>query len=309
MQTASNVLMVRPANFGFNAQTAENNYFQQKTVRQDVHAFAAEEFDRYVQLLRDHRIEVVVIQDTLDPHTPDSIFPNNWFSTHETGELVLYPMFAPNRRQERKPAVLDYLKKTCKPERIIDLTHYEQENEFLEGTGSMVIDHKQKIVYACRSERTSETVLKDFCDQMNFNYILFDAFDSIGHPIYHTNVMLTIGEKLAVICSSAIENPKERNIILSRLQDTGKEIIDITKEQVNRFAGNMLEVRNSENESFLIMSGSAKKSLLPGQINRLSAYTTILAPELIVIETNGGGSARCMLAEIFNCIRRFLPST
>lgn len=299
MQTTNKLLMVRPANFGFNTETAQNNYFQQATDQSHVNAQAVEEFDNYVALLRDNGIEVVVIQDTATPHTPDSIFPNNWFSTHASGELVLYPMFAPNRRQERKEAVLEYLKKEYKPTQIIDFTPYETENEFLEGTGSMIIDHKNKVVYACRSQRTSEKVLADFCEKMGMKYVVFDAVDANGQLIYHTNVMLTIGEKIAVICLSAIKNEAEKDTVISSLQRAGKEIVDISHEQVNHFAGNMLEVRNAAGKSFLVMSQSAKESLSMQQKNKIEQNCTILAPHLTIIETNGGGSARCMLAEIF----------
>lgn len=299
MQNANKILMVRPANFGFNAETAANNYFQQATDQTNVNAQALEEFDNYVKLLRDNGIEVIVIQDTLEPHTPDSIFPNNWFSTHASGELVLYPMFAPNRREERKPAVLEYLKNEYKPAKIIDFTHYENKNEFLEGTGSLIIDHKNKTVYACRSQRTSEKVLVDFSEKMGMKYVLFDAVDGNGQLIYHTNVMLTIGDKIAVVCLSAIKNKSEKDTLVSSLQSAGKEIVDISHEQVNHFAGNMLEVHNADGKSFLIMSQSAKKSLTREQIRQIEQYDTILAPNLTIIETNGGGSARCMLAEIF----------
>ena len=299
MQTTNKLLMVRPANFGFNAETAQNNYFQQATDQSHVNAQAVEEFDNYVALLRDNGIEVVVIQDTATPHTPDSIFPNNWFSTHASGELVLYPMFAPNRRQERKDAVLEYLKKAYNPTQIIDFTPYEAENEFLEGTGSMIIDHKNKVVYACRSQRTSEKVLADFCEKMGMKYVVFDAVDANGQLIYHTNVMLTIGEKIAVVCLSAIKNKAEKDTVISSLQRAGKEIVDISHEQVNHFAGNMLEVRNAAGKSFLVMSQSAKESLSEKQKDQIEQYCAILAPDLTIIETNGGGSARCMLAEIF----------
>lgn len=299
MQTTSTILMVRPAKFAFNTETAANNQFQKATDQAQVNEKAIEEFDRYVELLRQNGIEVIVIQDTAEPHTPDSIFPNNWFSTHATGELVLYPMFAPNRRQERKEAVLDYLKKDYIPKKTIDLTHYEEEGLFLEGTGSMIIDHNKKVVYACRSPRTDEKVFNDFCHQMQLQPLLFSSMDSQGQPIYHTNVMLTIGEKLAVICSESITDKQEKEKVLSSLKNAGKEIVDISQEQVKEFAGNMLEVQNKQGKSFLIMSASAKKSLTDAQIKQIEKYDTILAPDLAIIETNGGGSARCMLAEIF----------
>ncbi len=299
MQTTSTILMVRPAKFAFNTETATNNQFQKATDQAQVNEKAIEEFDRYVELLRRNGIEVIVVQDTAEPHTPDSIFPNNWFSTHATGELVLYPMFAPNRRQERKEAVLDYLRNDYKPKKTIDLTHYEEKGLFLEGTGSMIIDHNKKVVYACRSPRTDETVFNDFCHQMQMQPLLFSSKDSQGQPIYHTNVMLAIGEKMAVICSESITDKQEKESVLSSLKNAGKEIVDISQEQVKEFAGNMLEVQNKRKKTFLIMSARAKKSLTNAQISQIEKYDTILAPDLAIIETNGGGSARCMLAEIF----------
>ena len=193
MQTTSKILMVRPFRFAFNEETAGNNHFQQKTDQSLVHEKAVEEFDAFVKLLRGNDVDVTVVQDTPEPWTPDSIFPNNWFSSHIMGELVLYPMFAENRRQERKPEVLHLLRRRMNHPKLIDLTHWEKENQFLEGTGSMIFDRDKRIAYACRSQRTSEKVLVDFCSRMNFDYILFDAVDKNGNPIYHTNVMMEIG--------------------------------------------------------------------------------------------------------------------
>lgn len=291
--------MVRPASFAYNTQTSDNNYFQHSTDQTTVNAQAIEEFDRYVQMLRNNQIEVVVIQDTLEPHTPDSIFPNNWFSTHKTGELVLYPMYAPNRREERKEAVLNYLNTKYRPTRIINLSHWETKGEFLEGTGSMILDHSQKIVYACRSLRTSEKVLKDFCTQMNFNYLLFDGIDKGGNPIYHTNVMMSIGEKMAIVCLDAIPKSTDKKKVVSKLQHAGKEIVEISHDQMNRFAGNILEVRNLKNKSIMIMSQSARDAFNNPQIKQIEKYSSILSLPIDIIESNGGGSARCMIAEIF----------
>lgn len=291
--------MVRPASFAYNTQTSDNNYFQHSTDQTTVNAQAIEKFDRYVQMLRNNQIEVVVIQDTLEPHTPDSIFPNNWFSTHKTGELVLYPMYAPNRREERKEAVLNYLNTKYRPTRIINLSHWETKGEFLEGTGSMILDHSQKIVYACRSLRTSEKVLKDFCTQMNFNYLLFDGIDKGGNPIYHTNVMMSIGEKMAIVCLDAIPKSTDKKKVVSKLQQAGKEIVEISHDQMNRFAGNILEVRNLKNKSIMIMSQSARDAFNNPQIKQIEKYSSILSLPIDIIESNGGGSARCMIAEIF----------
>ena len=299
-QNASKVLMVRPAHFGFNEQTAGNNYFQQATDQSTVNEQAIKEFDAYVELLRSNGIEVVFVQDTETPHTPDSIFPNNWFSTHASGELVLYPMFAENRRQERKPAVLEYLNNTYKPYQTFDLSEWESKNLFLEGTGSLILDHKAKIAYACRSPRTSDEVLRDFCNKMGFTALIFDSVDGKGNPIYHTNVMLTIADKYIVICADSIKNDNERKAVLDSFIRNGKEIIEISHEQVNNFAGNMMELVNKDGESLLIMSARAKDSLKSEQIENITKYSRIVAPDLEIIETNGGGSARCMIAEIFD---------
>lgn len=291
--------MVRPARFAFNEETAQNNYFQQKTEQDSVAERALEEFDAFVSLLRGNDVDVTVVQDTPEPWTPDSIFPNNWFSSHISGELVLYPMFAENRRQERKPEVMDLLTRKLNHRKIIDLTHWEKEGEFLEGTGSMIFDRDKRIAYACRSPRTSENVLRDFCARMNFDSVIFDSTDASGNLIYHTNVMMEVGTQVAIVCLESIKNEKERERVVSRLNATGKIIVDISLEQVNRFAGNMLEVKSRNGQPFMIMSASARQALTMEQETVISTYNKILSPELTTIETNGGGSARCMIAEIF----------
>lgn len=291
--------MVRPARFAFNEETAQNNYFQQKTEQDSVAERALEEFDAFVSLLRGNDVDVTVVQDTPEPWTPDSIFPNNWFSSHISGELVLYPMFAENRRQERKPEVMDLLTRKLNHRKIIDLTHWEKEGEFLEGTGSMIFDRDKRIAYACRSPRTSENVLRDFCARMNFDSVIFDSTDASGNLIYHTNVMMEVGTQVAIVCLESIKNEKERERVVSRLNATGKIIVDISLEQVNRFAGNMLEVKSRNGQPFMIMSAAARQSLTMEQETVISTYNKILSPELTTIETNGGGSARCMIAEIF----------
>lgn len=299
MQTTSKILMVRPFRFAFNEETAGNNHFQQKTDQSLVHEKAVEEFDAFVKLLRGNDVDVTVVQDTPEPWTPDSIFPNNWFSSHIMGELVLYPMFAENRRQERKPEVLHLLRRRMNHPKLIDLTYWEKENQFLEGTGSMIFDRDKRIAYACRSQRTSEKVLVDFCSRMNFDYILFDAVDKNGNPIYHTNVMMEIGTQVAVICLEAIRNEQERGKVVSRLTDSGKIIVDISLEQVERFAGNMIELKNRSGHPLMVMSASARESLTVGQERTISTYSKIVSADLKTIESNGGGSARCMIVEIF----------
>ena len=299
MQTTSKILMVRPFRFAFNEETAGNNHFQQKTDQSLVHEKAVEEFDAFVKLLRGNDVDVTVVQDTPEPWTPDSIFPNNWFSSHIMGELVLYPMFAENRRQERKPEVLHLLRRRMNHPKLIDLTHWEKENQFLEGTGSMIFDRDKRIAYACRSQRTSEKVLVDFCSRMNFDYILFDAVDKNGNPIYHTNVMMEIGTQVAVICLEAIRNEQERGKVVSRETDSGKIIVDISLEQVERFAGNMIELKNRSGHPLMVMSASARESLTVEQERTISTYSKIVSADLKTIESNGGGSARCMIVEIF----------
>ena len=299
MHTAKKLLMVRPAKFAYNEQTALNNYFQGKLSLPDLNEKAIEEFDNFVNVLRSNRIEVVVVQDTIDPHTPDSIFPNNWFSTHSTGELILYPMFAENRRLERKAGVLDTISQHFKSKKTFDLTEWEKKNKFLEGTGSIILDRKNRIAYACRSERTEEQVFADWCTKMNFKSVLFDAVDENKNPIYHTNVMLSIGENFAVICAEAITDYEEREKLINSLREARKEIIEISMEQMKHFCGNILEVFNRENEKCLIMSDAAKQAFTNDQINTLKQHCKLVSAPLQIIEHTGGGSARCMIAEIF----------
>lgn len=299
MQTTSKILMIRPFRFAFNEQTAKNNYFQQATESDSVASKALEEFDAFVNLLRGKDVDVLVVQDTPDPWTPDSIFPNNWFSSHLSGELVLYPMFAENRRLERKPEVLNLLTRKIDHRKVIDLTHWEKEGEFLEGTGSMVLDRDKRIAYCCRSPRTSEKVLADFCARLNYDAVVFDATDKNGNLIYHTNVMMAVGNQVAIICLESIKNEDERHKVVSRLTSAGKIIVDISLDQVARFAGNMLEVKSRNSHPIMVMSASARNALTTAQETVISTYNTILSAPLSIIETNGGGSARCMLAEIF----------
>lgn len=299
MQTTSRILMVRPARFAFNEETAANNYFQQKSNSDSVAEKALNEFDAFVNLLRGNDLDVTVIQDTPEPWTPDSIFPNNWFSSHISGELVLYPMFAENRRMERKPEVMDLLTRKLDHRKIIDLTHWEKEEQFLEGTGSMIFDREKRIAYACRSPRTSENVLRDFCARMNFDSVVFDSTDTNNNFIYHTNVMMAIGTQVAIVCLESIKNEDEREKVISRLKTTGKIIVDISLEQVTHFAGNMLELKSRNGSPLMIMSAAARQALTMEQETIISTYNKILSPELSTIETNGGGSARCMIAELF----------
>ena len=300
LQTTDTVLMVSPVAFDYNEETAVNNAFQEEDDVSNTAELARRESDAYVELLRDNGINVITVEDTEEPHTPDSVFPNNWFSTHDDGTLVLYPMFAENRRLERKPAALEAIEDSFKPTRTVDLTHYEEEGVFLEGTGSMILDRVNKIAYACESPRTSKVVLQDFCEQMGYSPVLFKAVDAGGAEIYHTNVMMHVGTEVAVVCLDAIQDPEQRAKVEDSLKSTGKTIVDISLDQMGHYAGNMLELRNKDGEPCLVMSLSAYESLTDEQIEFLESKMTLITPDLDCIEKNGGGSARCMIAEIFD---------
>lgn len=299
MQTTSQILMIRPVAFDFNAETAVNNAFQQQSSETAVNEKAQKEFDDFVAVLRANKINVTVIDDTLEPHTPDSIFPNNWASYHDDGTVVLYPMFATNRRLERQKKVLEKINERFIINSEIDLTGYENDNLFLEGTGSVILDREHHIAYACVSPRTSATVLYDFCDKKGYTAVLFTALDINGKQIYHTNVMMCLANLYVIICLDSVSNEAERNILKEKFQETGKEIIQISFEQMNQFAGNMLQVKNEGDENFLVMSTQAYRSLTNEQIKRIETYNPIIHSPLYTIEQNGGGSARCMMAEIF----------
>jgi hypothetical protein len=298
MQTTNNLLMIRPVDFKFNEQTASNNMFQQDSDETNVQQNALQEFDSFVLALRKNGVNVTVINDTLQPETPDSIFPNNWISLHEDGTVVLYPMFSENRRLERRQDILEELSNKLIVSHVIDLSDYENKNLFLEGTGSLVLDRKAKIAYACRSLRTSEDVIEDFCAQTGYTYLLFNALDGTGFPIYHTNVMMCIAEEFAVICLDAISDLNQRDEVVNSLRNNGKTVMDITIDQMNQFAGNMLQVKNDKNEPLLVMSEQAFNALTKEQIDFLETYNKIVTAPLDTIEKHGGGSARCMLAEI-----------
>ncbi len=299
MQTTSNLLMIKPVRFDFNAETAVNNSFQQASADQQVSEKAAAEFDRFVSVLNNAGVRVTVVEDTPEPHTPDSVFPNNWISFHDDGTIFLYPMFAVNRRLERKPHVLSVIAEKFRVANTIDLSAYEQQQVFLEGTGSMVLDRENKISYACLSPRTDIQVLHDWCNKAGFRPVAFTSVDSKGDPIYHTNVMMCIADQFAVICLDSIPDETEKRTVIETLKDTKKEIIEISFDQMNRFAGNMLQVQNTNGDRFLVMSSQAYNSLTAEQIKRIEHYNPILHSDITTIETNGGGSARCMMAEVF----------
>ncbi len=298
MQTTSHLLMIRPVDFKFNEQTAGDNKFQVAGEQENVQHQALAEFDGFVNILRENGVDVTVISDTLDPATPDSIFPNNWVSFHEDGSVFLYPMHSPNRREERRKDIIDNLGKTFEVSHLTDLSFFEQQQLFLEGTGSMVLDRTHKIAYACLSVRTDKEVLENFAMLSGYEVVAFDAVDEHGFPIYHTNVMMCIGEKFAVVCLDSIKYTEDKIAILESFKATKKTVIDISFDQMNHFAGNMLEVKNKEGHSLLVMSEQALKALHGTQITALSAFSKIVTAPLYTIEQNGGGSARCMLAEV-----------
>ncbi|TAH03962.1 MAG: amidinotransferase [Sphingobacteriales bacterium] len=291
--------MIRPVAFGLNLQTAGSNAFQNKNAPQNqVQQKALKEFDDFVIKLHTVNIDVTVIKDTLEPHTPDSIFPNNWVSFHADGSVFLYPMQAENRRLERRDDILDQLSKQFAINQINDLSSFENQNQFLEGTGSMVLDRENKIAYACLSARTHPQILKIFCTESGYSAITFNSVDGDNLPIYHTNVLMCVGKHFVIICLETIISESEKNKLLNSFKATKKEVIEISLTQMNHFAGNMLEVQNKDGENYVIMSAAAYNSLSNLQITTLERYAQILYSDLETIETNGGGSARCMLAEV-----------
>lgn len=298
MQTTSNVLMIRPLHFVYNEETAVNNSFQKKWNQDNLSEKAVQEFDELVKELQKQDIEITVIEDSPVPHTPDAIFPNNWISFHESGIYCLYPMFAPNRRKERKTEVLDIIRKKFHYHKLFDFTDYESENLFLEGTGSMVLDRDKRLAYACISPRTSLLVLEDFCKKLGYRHVVFHATDKTGNNIYHTNVMMCVADKYVVICIDSIMDAEEKKYVTETILSSGKEIIPINLEQMNQFAGNMLQLENKNKEKILVMSTAAWLSLSPNQKEKLTQYNRIVHASLQSIESNGGGSARCMIAEI-----------
>lgn len=291
--------MVRPYQFYFNQQTAANNFFQSNINIENANELAIAEFDNMVKKLRAHQIKVNVVQDTKDPSTPDSIFPNNWLSTHKGGTLCLYPMFAQNRRAERKSTVINFLQLNYKIQNTLDLTNLEKEGTFLEGTGSMVLDHQNKIAYGCLSERLDKLAFAHWCDKMQFKAICFNAVDDKSQPIYHTNVMMCMGNEFVVICLDSIPNEEEKQIVLTSFKKSNKELITISQDQLNHFAGNMLQVFDINEKPHLIMSEQAYISLHPAQVKSLEKYNPILPISIPTIEALGGGSTRCMMAEIY----------
>ena len=305
-QTTNSILMIRPVAFRMNEQTAVNNYYQKvldNLSPETVNAKAQAEFDAFVAKLRAVGVDVTVVEDTLDPDTPDSIFPNNCISFHSNGDVALYPMFAENRRPERREDILDILEdKGFVINEIMDYTSAEEDGYYLEGTGSLLLDRENDKAYCALSPRADEELMIEFCEDFEFTPVIFEAFQTVNGErklIYHTNVMMTLGETYAVICADCIDDKKERKMVLDSLKGDEKEVVLITEDQVNNFAGNMLEVKGTNDRRYLVMSDSAYKSLTKKQIAQLEEHVTILHSSLDTIEACGGGSARCMMAEIF----------
>lgn len=304
-QTTNTILMIRPVNFRMNEQTAVNNYFQEDLDLKNsiINAKAQEEFDAFVAKLSGVGVHVIVVDDIKSTDTPDSIFPNNWISFHENGDVGLYPMFAINRRRERREDVLDLLEdEGFLINNIIDYSSAEEDEIFLEGTGSILLDRVNSKAYCALSPRADEDLFIEFCEDFEYTPIVFTAYQTVeGNrlPIYHTNVMMCMGEDFAVISLDSIDDKKERKNVIHHLKEDGKEIIEITEAQLFQFAGNMLEVRGLNNKRFLVMSKAAHESLTPAQIATIEKHCEILSSDLSTIETCGGGSARCMMAEVF----------
>jgi hypothetical protein len=306
-QITSKVMMVRPFAFGYNPETAGNNFFQkapeQDADQADMSKRAQTEFDQLVAALRKAGVQVIVFQDDAYPHTPDAVFPNNWVSFHEDGRIAVYPMFAPSRRGERREEMFDIIADDFHfdVQELEDFTHFEEQNIFLEGTGSLVLDRKNKIAYAAASDRTDIHAFETFCDRFDYEGIVFTALQTVDgelKKIYHTNVMMSIGTSFAVICINTIHDTRDRNAVKSALKESGRKLIEISEAQMNQFAGNVLCLEGKDGE-ICVMSSRAYGSLRPDQIDLIAKYATIVHVPLDTIEKLGGGSARCMIAEIF----------
>ncbi|MCK0156244.1 arginine deiminase-related protein [Cellulophaga sp. F20128] len=305
MQVTNTILMVRPVSFRMNEQTAVNNYFQESinVKNAEINAKAQIEFDDFVTVLKAKGVTVIVVDDTVNPDTPDSIFPNNWISFHANGAVGLYPMYAENRRSERREDILDTLEESgFVIHTVIDYTNAEQEGVYLEGTGSVLIDRVNEKAYCALSERANEELFIEFCEDFEYTPVIFTAYQTVKEqrlPIYHTNVMMCMGEKFAVICLDSIDDKKEMKNVLKHLKQDGKEVIVITEKQMHAFAGNMLQVIGESGKRYLVMSSAAYHSLTTSQIQIIEKSSEIIHSSLETIETCGGGSARCMMAEIF----------
>jgi hypothetical protein len=305
-QTTNTILMIRPVAFRMNEQTAVNNYYQKvldNTTPSTVNAKAQKEFDAFVEKLQKVGVNVIVVDDKLDPDTPDSIFPNNWISFHENGDVTLYPMFAENRRLERREDILDIIEdRGFVVNEIMDYTSAEEDGFFLEGTGSILLDRDNAKAYCALSPRADEELFIEFCEDYDLAPVIFEAYQTVNGErkhMYHTNVMMCIAETFAIICADCIDDKQERKMVLDNLKADGKDIILVTEDQVNNFAGNMLQVKGKDDKRYLVMSNSAYQSLTKSQIHKIEEHCEILHANLDTIEACGGGSARCMMAEVF----------
>ena len=305
-QITNTVLMIRPVQFRMNEQTAVNNYYQkvlEHTLPETVNTKAVAEFDTMVKTLKNAGIQVIVVEDSKEFDTPDSIFPNNWISFHKNGTIGLYPMFAKNRRLERKASIIEAVEaEGFKIETVVDYTAAEDDGYYLEGTGSILLDRENQKAYCALSERADEELFIEFCEDFEYTPVVFSAYQTVNNKrelIYHTNVMMCLGTTFAVVCLASIDDKKERKNLLKHLHEDGKKVIEISEEQVNNFAGNMLQLKGTNDQSYLVMSQSALESLRPAQVQLLEAHATIISSKLDTIEACGGGSARCMMAEVF----------
>lgn len=300
MQFTNNVLLVKPARFGFNEQTAPSNAFQKNihTSFSNI-AEAIKEFDRMQLQLSESGINTLVIEDSKDPIKPDAVFPNNWISLHKNGTIILYPMEAVNRRWERRPEIIDILKNSFEVNQVIDFSNPEEKGKYLEGTGSIVFDHQNNLAYAAISTRTDKQLFDELCALIKYKGISFHSFDANRKPIYHTNVMMCIGNKFSAICLETISDSAEKALVRKSLEDTNHEVIEITMDQMKKFAGNMLQLQNKEGKYILALSNSAYEALSNDQKNKINHYTEMLPLKIPTIETIGGGSVRCMIAENF----------
>lgn len=301
MQTTNHIFLVKPAHFAYNEETALSNSFQNVLTddQQNIQQKVDKEFDSLVQTLKASGVSVLVFDDTAQPVKPDAIFPNNWISLHRDGKAILYPMCAPNRRAERRQELLDALQENFYVSEVIDFSRYENEGRYLEGTGSIVFDHQNKTAYACLSPRTDKELLLQVCQLLQYQPVYFYAYDAAGKEIYHTNVMMCVGEDFAIVCLDSITAEAERKRVVEALGSSGHEIIDITYAQMNQFAGNMLQLQTTGNKNVLALSASAYNSLDAAQKKNIEKYVTLLPMAIPTIETIGGGSVRCMIAEIF----------
>jgi hypothetical protein len=300
LQAPHTLLLIRPASFGFNEQTASTNFFQKGSSESaaSINHRALVEFDAMVDKLRDNEVDVLVFDDSAQPEKPDAIFPNNWLSLHEDGKLVLYPMLAHNRRLERRPEIVQLFNEKFLISEVIDFSQEENQNRIVEGTGSLVFDHVHKIAYASRSERTHQELVVQLCRRMGYQPIVFDAVDEAGKPIYHTNVLLCVGEKFAVLCLDAVRNESDQELLLTSFHTTQHKVIAISYAQMRSFAGNMLEVKNTKDEPVVLLSQTAFNSLLPGQVDAITRFADMLPINITTIEAIGGGSVRCMVVGI-----------